>query len=378
MDTVWERLREKLDRISTGYPKTEDGSELPFLKKIFSEEDAEFFVRFKEGPQEAEQVATHFDMDLNEAKTRLEEMSDKHLLWWQRIGGKKYYRVVPYVYGVWEYNVEYIEYSDAKNMNTLYRSGFADALMDYGLPLLRVIPISPEAVRNGDLLPIDDAEQIIRSAKRIVATDCACRAVRATAKSHCECTDNMNVCLSFDDMATYYMETNCGNPRELNHQQALATLKTSLDKGRFLQVSHTSKPAAMCSCPTCHCGILMAAKMTKGATFENWSNYTCIKYLEGCINCGKCADVCPYHAHQKDENSGNFHYVSENCIGCGLCVMQCPEKALLLTKKPEDKLTIPVDEQLHDHQLRMSLERHRIDALRTAATGNDEISAERF
>mgnify|MGYP001769944317 FL=1 len=37
MEDLYERLRQKLDSMTKGYPKTEKGSEMVFLKKVFSD-----------------------------------------------------------------------------------------------------------------------------------------------------------------------------------------------------------------------------------------------------------------------------------------------------------------------------------------------------
>ena len=106
MENVWEKLRQKLDGMTKGYPKTENGAELVFLKKIFTEEDAEFFIRFKSGLQTVEAVAEHYGMLPEEAEARLEDMSKKHLMYWERNGLSKKYRIVPYIHGLWEFNVD--------------------------------------------------------------------------------------------------------------------------------------------------------------------------------------------------------------------------------------------------------------------------------
>ena len=72
MTDVYERLRQKLDGMTKGYPKTEKGSEMAFLKKVFSEADAEFFIKFKPGLQSPQQVAEHMGISLKEARDRLE------------------------------------------------------------------------------------------------------------------------------------------------------------------------------------------------------------------------------------------------------------------------------------------------------------------
>ena len=56
-EEIYERLRQKLDALTKGYPKTEKGSEMVFLKKVFSPEDADLFIRMKRGLQTPAQVA---------------------------------------------------------------------------------------------------------------------------------------------------------------------------------------------------------------------------------------------------------------------------------------------------------------------------------
>lgn len=44
-----------------------------------------------------------------------------------------------------------------------------------------------------------------------------------------------------------------------------------------------------------------------------------------CINCGKCMDVCQYHAIISGKRVVVF---PELCHGCGSCMLQCPTKAI--------------------------------------------------
>ena len=45
MSDVYERLRLRLDDLATGLPETEDKIEIKLLKRLFAEEEAEFFVQ---------------------------------------------------------------------------------------------------------------------------------------------------------------------------------------------------------------------------------------------------------------------------------------------------------------------------------------------
>jgi Na+-translocating ferredoxin:NAD+ oxidoreductase subunit B len=363
MEDVYERLRQKLDSMTKGYPKTPKGSELAFLKKVFTKEDAEIFIKFKRGLQTPEQVACDLGMSVEAALEKLESMSRKGLLYWERDGAGKKYRIVPFIHGIWEFNVDRISREDAVNMGEYYMNGYGKVLMDYHIPISRVVPIRADVVKDGKLLPVDDIEATIKKQKLIVACDCACRKVARFSKKPCPCTDEMNVCITFGQAAEYNLETNIGHPRILTVEQTLEILRQDVKEGRFLQAAHAKDCSGFCSCSKCHCGFLMAAKIHHGTGFESWSNYKCVKNEESCIDCGKCAERCPVKAMTVNEDDKAV-YNRENCFGCGLCVTTCPTDSLILERKPDEQLMLPQDEKFFDSQDRMAVERAAIDKAR--------------
>ena len=44
MSDVYEKLRQRLDDMATGYPPSANGVEIKILKRLFSEADAEMFL----------------------------------------------------------------------------------------------------------------------------------------------------------------------------------------------------------------------------------------------------------------------------------------------------------------------------------------------
>lgn len=63
-------------------------------------------------------------------------------------------------------------------------------------------------------------------------------------------------------------------------------------------------------------------------------------YAHKCINCGKCAEVCPTGAH--DMLSGTHHFDREKCIACGKCADVCLGDALVFYgKKVTPKEILP-------------------------------------
>jgi hypothetical protein len=56
MSDVYERLRLRLDDLASGLPETEEKIEIRLLKRLFTEEEAEFFIQLHpllESPQDA-------------------------------------------------------------------------------------------------------------------------------------------------------------------------------------------------------------------------------------------------------------------------------------------------------------------------------------
>jgi uncharacterized protein len=47
---------------------------------------------------------------------------------------------------------------------------------------------------------------------------------------------------------------------------------------------------------------------------------------DACTYCGVCAEVCPFHAINVNEDS--WEYIETKCFGCSVCVGTCPSKAL--------------------------------------------------
>jgi ferredoxin len=176
----------------------------------------------------------------------------------------------------------------------------------------------------------------------------------------------MNVCIVFGLTAEYILETKIGHPRILTIEQTLEILRHDEKAGLFLQAAHARDCSGFCSCAKCHCGFLMAAKIHHGTGYESWSNYKCIKDAATCIDCGKCAERCPVKAMTVNAEDDTV-YNRENCIGCGLCVTTCPTGSLILERKPDNQLSLPVDEKFFDNQDRMAVERAQIDKARRAA-----------
>ena len=368
MSNIYEQLVEKMDTLGKGYPRTEKGSEINYLKKLFSEEDVIFHLKMKPGPHTAKETASYMGISEEEAASNLARMASRHLLFWQYGPNdtEKRYRLIPFVHGLWEFNTEKIELVDAIDRSHHFVNGFGETLFDYRLPIVRVVPTHPRTVKDDGILRIDDARENIKQQNLIIVADCACR-VSGKFGGPCNCLDMTSCCMMFGEMARFYIEEKVANTRIITVKEALAIMDENEKRGYVTMVGHSTTYSAICNCPPCHCGILKAAKISNlvgpkhgKQTFDRWGNYLCTLDADKCINCGACIDRCPMAALKKEaDETISFH--QNICIGCGLCVTKCPTEALILERKALDQLNLPEDEFAYDSFERMAIEKTIID-----------------
>ena len=81
MNDVYDRLRERMDDFSTGYPKTDSGVEIRILKKLFAEEEADLFVQLTPMFESAEDVAKRLGREMEQTVELLNRMTQKGQLY---------------------------------------------------------------------------------------------------------------------------------------------------------------------------------------------------------------------------------------------------------------------------------------------------------
>ena len=171
---VYYRLQEQLDRWSVGYPKTTSGVEMKILEKMFSEEQAALFLNMNLILEPVETIAERIDEDTKTIASLLEQMVEKGLVFRHSKGNKRRYSAVPFVLGIYEYQVgkmdkEFAQYFEAYLQEAFYKS------IAGVTSLLRPIPINRSVNTNSNVAPFDDALEILRKQKKIVIADCICR-----------------------------------------------------------------------------------------------------------------------------------------------------------------------------------------------------------
>jgi NAD-dependent dihydropyrimidine dehydrogenase PreA subunit len=335
MADVYEKLRERLDALSTGFPTTEKGIEMRILKRLFTEEEAEFFLHLSPLLQTPEEAATQLGTELEPTEALMEKMARKGLLFRQRKGESVRYAAVPYVIGIFEFQLNRLDKALASDMDAYFETAAGQTLQSFKTPLMRTIPINRDIAVEWPIAPYEDALGIIEQQKTIAVAPCICRTWMGLLGKACD--KPLETCFLFGSHADYYVENGMG--RYISKEEAKDIVRHNEEVGLVMQPFNSQKVGGMCSCCGDCCGMLRALKKQPAPAAAVQSNYFAQVDKEACIGCGICVERCQMEAVKVEEDKAVVQL--ERCIGCGLCVTTCEEGAMSLIKKPEKAQYLP-------------------------------------
>jgi Na+-translocating ferredoxin:NAD+ oxidoreductase subunit B len=350
---IYEQLRARLDQMATGYPITPDGAEMKLLRKLFNPEDAAMFLAMSTISETPAEVAARTGGDVEGIARHLEDMAMRGLLFRSRKLDSPGYHAIPFIVGIYEFQVNQLDSEMLKHVSQYYLTGLGQSFHSTKIPHLRTIPINSGMVNDMPIAPYDDAISIVEGKDRIAVAPCLCR--KAVSMYGKGCSHPLETCLQFDGFADYYVDNNMA--RYISKDEAISILRNNEKEGLVIQTLNSRNVEAMCACCSCCCGMLISLKLFPAPAREVKSNYVCASTSEPCTGCGICVARCPVGAIRVKEQKASTR--EERCIGCGLCVSTCPQEARSLVKKPADKLYLP-PESVYETFMEMSRERGKV------------------
>ncbi|MFZ5571103.1 MAG: 4Fe-4S binding protein [Thermodesulfobacteriota bacterium] len=356
MPDIYQKLRERLDGMSTGFPATQAGTEIELLKQLFTETEAETYLAltpFQETPAEA---ARRLNRNEDELAARMEEMAAKGQLFRFRKKDAVKYAIVPFLVGIMEFSIKRFAGNRelAKTMIRYGKQGFLQSLQSTKTPHQRPIPVNRSLAAKWPVAPYEDVVEILKHQKRIALADCVCRTLARTVTDR-SCTKPIQNCMMFGASADYYIENRLG--REISVDEAIEITRQSDEAGLVLQPLNAQKAGALCSCCGDCCGMLQSLKMQPNPARAVQSNYYARVDAETCIGCELCIERCQMDAVKLVSEKAVID--PERCIGCGLCASKCPSGAMQLMKKTEEELYLPPETHM-DMYIRMGRERGKL------------------
>ncbi|MGD9974172.1 MAG: 4Fe-4S binding protein [Desulfatirhabdiaceae bacterium] len=333
---IFKKLQERLNFYSVGFPETPSGVELEILTKLFSEDDAGLFLSLSHGLEKPEAVAQRMNRPIPDVAEQLEDMAGRGLLFRVKKGDSVRYAAIPFVHGLFEFQVSRLDRNLAQLLEEYFKSGFLDAFNKSRGTFLRTIPVQKSLNATHNVAAFDDAIEILKKVNQIVVTDCICRKQKGLIDQACD--RPLETCFMFGAMGQYYLDNRMG--RKIDLDEATQILSNAQAAGLVTQPATAQNPGGMCNCCGDCCGVLRALNQHPRPSEIVFSNYIAQIDTESCVGCGACIDRCQMHAltlNDREEAEIN----PDRCIGCGLCVTTCPSDALSLAQKTGDLFRVP-------------------------------------
>jgi len=347
---IFEGLREHLDSLPVGYPKTESGVELRILKKLFTEEEAEMACQLKLVPETPDQIARRLGRTPEVLSSLLYTMSKKGLILRVKVEGAYHYMAMMFIVGILEYQLNNLDRELIECFDQYAQEAMFAELIRGETPQLRVVPVQQSLDAAMEIKPYDELRKIVESQKTIALADCLCRK-KSSLLGH-PCNKPMESCFVFGAMGEFYIEN--GLARRVTREEAWSVLQRNEESGLVPSPANAQKTGGMCNCCACCCGMLKAIKLHSHPSHLVKSNYYARVDENLCAGCETCLERCQMEAIFMEDDRAVIDL--RRCLGCGLCVTTCPTKALSLRQKALKEHYLP-PETPRDTYLQIAKER---------------------
>ena len=324
-EKIYTSLRKFMDNLPTGFPETESGVEMSILKKLFTPEQAELFMKLKNKPESIDEISNRTGIGLSILKPKIENMAQKGLLFRTRDKGNVQYQTFNFVVGIYEFQLKTMD-KDLAEMVEEYLPHFGMALAGAGVKTkqLRVAPVASALDMSSPVANYNLIRALVKDQDLIAVQDCICRKEQGLLGNLCEYPNE--TCFGFGKFAQYYIDNKMG--REINGDEALKILDHAEEAGLVLSPSNTKNLAFLCCCCPCCCPTIRYAKFFPKPAKMFKTYYRSNIDSETCTSCQECFERCPMGAIIEGEETSMID--KDRCIGCGLCVSLCPENAISL------------------------------------------------
>jgi len=339
MESVYTKLRERLDTYSFGFPATRSGVEITLLKKLFSESDAEFFLNLSQKLENAEDISARLKLPVEQVKNTLENLSGRGLIFRQDSEGNTRYGAIPFMHGIAEFQIKKLDKELSLLLDSYFKEGFNKNIADNAELFLRVIPVQKYINIEHHIASYNDVSSILDKVDVIAVTECFCRKQKKFLGAGC--SRPSETCFMFGSMAQYYIDNKIG--RKVDKDEALKIVAEAQKYGLVTQPSTSQNPAGMCNCCGDCCAVLGAIKKYPEPAEIVFSNHFSSIERDKCSGCGACIEICPMEAIRMD-SSETAEVDLKRCIGCGLCLTACGFDAVTLNEKAEgNKKEVPAN-----------------------------------
>ncbi|UCH87119.1 MAG: 4Fe-4S binding protein [Dehalococcoidia bacterium] len=347
-DKPYRALQQLFARHPIGAPDTDTFTEI--LKFYYEPEEAHLATHMTWDLEPEEVIAKRAGMSLDEASRLLTTMASKFFIRGiKRPDGVRVFRLLYILPGLYETPFVVRQPSpDLDRLGDLWERYFAEAqgreMHSGSIQLVRALP-AIEASKD-QVLPYEDAVQIVQKASFVNLLPCACRQAARN------CDDPLDVCMVLSDEfrggdvpgeAVLNPSQMVGAPprvRQIPVDEAVEVLKQSAQAGLVHCTMNVKGDSwLICNCCRHACHGLRGITQLDIPHAVAPSSYWVTVDEDLCNGCSACVERCHVDAIEMNDNMvAEIDY--ERCLGCGVCTFVCAPEALRLEKR-DDRIFTP-------------------------------------
>lgn len=372
--TPHERLREHLNDMPVGFPKTRSRAGIRLLKRLFTEDEALLSLHLDHVPRPADEIwermkksdkATNLPEKASFEST-LYDIAKKGGIYTITRDGLRKFCLHPYVLGMFEIasarmmSGEGLPKEFVDDTSDFLNPWFGIEMLTIDKPGFRTIPVEESITPEHHVASYDDFRELVEnSSGKFGVLDCVCKTMYKERDDPCKRTDRLETCMVLNDYAEEYIKL--GYVREVSKEEFLEIARKNQEDGLVLQPENTKKPNFICACCDCCCGLLAVLKsMPRPADFAT-SNYHAVIDGDACTGCQVCVSRCTMDAIKIKDKKAKVKRA--RCIGCGNCIPTCKAGAIKLVKNKDKCEPLEDLEAYMDH-----LDKHRKSKLQKVGT----------
>ncbi len=340
-DECYHRLAEVLDTLPNGFPATESGVEIRILKKIFTPEEADLFCLLRLTFETSAQIAERTGLPGDDLQKMLVSMAEKGQVFTLDLGGTRFFRMLPWVFGIYEFQLGRLD-RELAELSEAYHPAYSRQFAAQKPQLMQTLAVEETIPAHQEALPYEKVSSLIDANQSFRVSECICKKERGLLGYPCD--RPTEVCLAIAPVPGVFDDSPTG--RVISKEEAYELLKKAEEAALVhLTMNVQVGQIYICNCCKCCCGVLRSiTDLGIPASLVINSHYYAEINSETCTSCGLCAeDRCQVDAIVEEHN--RYTIVPERCIGCGLCISTCPVDAVrLVHRAPEEIMTPPFTE----------------------------------